>query len=334
VTEEALEACAASLVASAAFRAKRDIARVAERIDAAPHAVARWRERAERVLVGDDAAAIPDGSGHLLFAAEGILPEFLDRDPYFAGWSAIMVNVSDIAAMGGYPIAVVDVYFHGHASAFDAVVSGMRDASRAYGVPIVGGHTTRREGDLHALAVAILGRADHVLTSFGARPGDVLLFAVDVRGGYRRDFPFWNATEGRTAESLRGDLAILGDLAAAGAVHACKDVSNAGVAGTLLMLLEASGVGANLEIDRVPRPEGVDVREWLSTFPSYGFLFAVAPDDAPAVATAYAARGLACACVGRVDASSKLRLSSGGRSVVLWDLARAPYTGFGAPEAP
>ncbi|HEX4339197.1 MAG TPA: sll0787 family AIR synthase-like protein [Polyangiaceae bacterium] len=320
---------AATLAESAAFRAKCDIGRVAERIDGAPRATSAFGERQGRILVGDDTAAIPDGDGFLLFAAEGMLPSFLDADPYFAGFSSVMVNVSDVAAMGGYPLAVVDAYFHAPSSAVDAVLSGMRDACEAYGVPLVGGHTTCREGGPHCLAVAILGRAPHLLTSFDAKPGDQVLLATDLRGAYRDGFPFWNATTGRTKESLRDDLAVLGALAAAGDVHACKDVSNAGIAGTLLMLFEASGVGGTLELDRLPMPDGATLERWLATFPSFGFLLSVPPERTAKVRGAFAARGIACETVGAVDGSRALRLVASGEEAVLWDLSRRPFTGFG-----
>jgi AIR synthase-related protein len=285
------------------------------------------------VLLGDDTAAIPDDRGFLLLAAEGILPEFLERDPYFAGWSSVMVNVNDVAAMGGYPLAVADVYFHSPSATVDAVLSGLRDACAAYGVPLVGGHTTRRDAGPHALAVAILGRAEHLITSFGARPGDVVLLGADLRGRYRASFPFWDATEGRAPESLRGDLALLGSLARSTAVSACKDVSNAGVVGTLLMMLEASGVGATLDLDRIPRPSGIDLRRWLTTFPSYGFLFSSPTGGVRDVQSALHRRGLACEPVGTINASSQLRLSSQGRSTLLWDLTQQAFTGFRRPEA-
>ena len=323
------EECVAKLRASAAFRSKRDIARVARRVDAAPSAVRGWRETGEPVLVGDDTAAIPDGDGHLLFAAEGILPWFLERDPRFAGWCAVMVNVSDVAAMGGHPLALVDVYFHATSSEVEAVFAGVRDACQAYGVPLVGGHTTRTDGGPHALAVAILGRARSLLSSFTARPGDDVLAAVDLRGAYHGDLPFWDASAGRPPEDLRGDLAVLETIAGAGLARACKDVSNAGVAGTLLMMLEASGTGASLDLDRLPRPPGVDLASWLLTFPSYGFLLAADPERTPAIAAAFRERGIACERVGAVDASSTLRLAAGGREAVLWDLAADPFTGFG-----
>jgi AIR synthase-related protein len=327
-----VQAIAARLAGCAAFRAKRDIARIAASIDGAPSPVHRWREQDGHILVGDDTAAIPDGEGYLLFAAEGMLPELVDRDPYFAGWCSVMVNVSDVAAMGGFPVAVTDVCFHAPSAPVEHVFAGMRDACRAYGVPLVGGHTTVRPDGATMLSVAVVGRADHLMTSFGALPGDALVYAVDLRGAYRGGSPFWNATEGRTAASLRGDLGVLGTLAATGVVHACKDVSNAGVAGTLLMMLESSGAGGLLDLDRLPRPAGIDIETWLFTFPSYGFLFASRPDDTPAVQSCLRARSVACDVVGRVDASRTLRLASGGQEADLWDLAEHAFTGFRPPS--
>jgi AIR synthase-related protein len=323
----------AQLCRSAAFRSKRDIARLAARVDPSPRAVERWGEREERVLIGDDTAAIPDGSGHLLLAAEGILPAFLDRDPYFAGWCSVMVNVSDVAAMGGHPLAVIDVYFHAGSPAVEAVMAGIREACTTYRVPLVGGHTTRLDEGPHALAVAILGRADRLLTSFSAHDGDDVLVAVDLRGAYHGDFPFWNATAGRAPQSLRDDLALFGALAASGDVHACKDVSNAGVAGTLLMLLEASGAGAVLDLERLPRPDGVDMGRWLLTFPSFGFVLTAAPGRSGRVRDLFRERGIACEHAGTIDRSHELRLVAGGRKAVLWDLARQPFTGFGSRSA-
>jgi selenophosphate synthetase-related protein len=201
-------------------------------------------------------------------------------------------------------------------------------------VPLVGGHTTRQPAGPDALAVAILGRADHLLTSFGARPGDDLLYAVDLRGGYREPFPFFDAATGRSPDSLCADLALFGTLAASGAVHACKDVSNAGIAGTALMLLEASRAGGVVELDAIPRPPGAALARWLASFPSFGFLLAVTPERTGEVVEVVCARDLACARIGRIDDSQTLRLASGGREAVLWDLAVRGFTGLSAcPES-
>jgi selenophosphate synthetase-related protein len=52
-----------------------------------------------------------------------------------------------------------------------------------------------------------------------------------------------------------------------------------GIIGTLLMLLETSGCGAILDLDRVPCPVGLPLERWLLCFPSYGFLLSVRPDQ-------------------------------------------------------
>jgi len=130
------------------------------------------------IRVGDDCAAIPDpsGDGWLLLAIEGFLTEFVEREPRFAGWCGVMVNVSDIYAMGGRPIAVVDAIWSRDATHGKAILDGMAEAARVYGVPVVGGHANARAGN-EQLSVAILGRAKALLSSFEAKPGDVLIAA-------------------------------------------------------------------------------------------------------------------------------------------------------------
>jgi AIR synthase-related protein len=278
--------------------------------------------------LGDDCAVIADGAGYLLLAAEGIWPAFLAGDPWFAGYSAIMVNVSDIHAMGGRPLAVVDVLWGTSPASLEPVCAGMAAASRVYGVPIVGGHTSARS-PYDALAVAILGRAVALLSSFAARPGDVLLAAVDLRGAMHQRFPFWNASTDADPARLRGDLELLPRLAEQGLCDAAKDISMGGVVGTALMLLETSGAGAVLDVDAVPRPPDVPLGRWLAAFPSYGFVLSVRPERAADVIAAFAGRDLACAAIGAVDDTRRLALRRGAETEVLWDLAAEPLTGLG-----
>ena len=44
----------------------------------------------EAILLGDDCAAIRDRDGYLLLAAEGMLPQLIETDPWFAGWCSVM----------------------------------------------------------------------------------------------------------------------------------------------------------------------------------------------------------------------------------------------------
>ena len=111
------------------------------------------------IAVGDDCAAIPDGDGYLLFAIEGFMNEFVERDPWFAGWCGVMVNVVGRRRHGRPADRGRRCRLGGEEDAAQRRCS-MACAPRpnTYGVPVVGGHTNART-DRGQLSVAILGRA-------------------------------------------------------------------------------------------------------------------------------------------------------------------------------
>ena len=261
--------------------------------------------------LGDDCAAIQDGDDWLLLAAEGMLPSFVAEDPWFAGYSAVMVNLSDIAAMGGRPLAIVDVLWSPGLDQSGQIWEGMSAAAKAYGVPIVGGHTTVTKGGSAFLAAAVLGRSKHLLTSFDARPGDDLIVAIDLRGAWHGEKPFWNASVGAPSDRLRADLNLLPALAENGWCRAGKDISNGGIVGTLAMLLDSSSTGAEVWVDQLPRPKGVDLARWLISFPSFGYLLSVSPEHSERVIAHFAAREIACAIAGKIHSDRSLLLSYG-----------------------
>ncbi|HEV8549272.1 MAG TPA: sll0787 family AIR synthase-like protein, partial [Polyangiaceae bacterium] len=227
------------------------------------------------IVNGDDTAALKTDDGYTLFAAEGMRSEFVAADPWFAGFCSVLVNVNDVAAMGGRPWAVVDVLFLGDGGA-SRVLEGIVAASELLGVPVVGGHTTRVSGST-ALAVAVLGRASELIRGDGAKPGQTLVAAFDLAGAFRGAGGNFNAATTAPAAKVRAALALLPELGEAGLVRAGKDISMAGTCGTLLMMLEASGVGAVLDLEQLPAPPAVEPLRWLTAFPSYGFLLAVEP---------------------------------------------------------
>ena len=251
-------------------------------------------------------------------------------DPRFAGYCGVMVNLSDIAAMGGRPIAVVDAVWARSTTEANPVLAGLREAATIYGVPIVGGHTNSR-ADRGQLAVAVLGRAKRLITSFDARDGDCLLAAIDLRGGFREPNLYWDAATGSPPERLRGDLALLPEIAEAGLVTAGKDISMAGLVGTAMMLLEASRCGARIEIDAIPCPAGVDLSRFLMAFPSFGFILTAKPADVGALLTRFAARSIAASVIGHVDASRTVRLWRDDEAVEIWNFDR-PFIGCTADD--
>lgn len=319
VDDLSLEDLTAALLRGRGLAHKRDISEVVGALQRALPTTTSATPAA--VPIGDDCAAIADGDGYLLFAIEGFVEDFVARLPWFAGYCGVMVNVSDIYAMGGRPIAVVDALWSRGSETSEPVLDGLSTASARYGVPIVGGHTNRQSTQ-GQLAVAIVGRARRLLTSFNARPGDHLLMAIDLRGGYVEPHPYWNASTEAPAERLRADLELLPGLAEDGLCDAAKDISMAGAIGTTLMLLECSRVGAVIDIDAIPRPEAqTPLLRWLQAFPSYGFVLSVRPEQVDAVRQRFASRGIANAVVGTVTADPQVRLRRGRDTSLLWDVS-------------
>lgn len=322
-----LAALLAPLRNSPALLAKQRIAHSARALAAQAHSL----EQAY-ALPGDDCAALKTTHGYQLLAIEGMLPAFVEAAPWFAGWSAVMANVSDITAMGGRATAVVNAFWHHNGAAAGELLQGMQAACAAYAVPMVGGHTSLAAGTPGNLAVAISGHAQRLLSSLHARPGQVLAMAASLDGQWHGAAPYFKAFEGVPGARLRDQLEVLPRLAEAGWVCAAKDVSNAGILGTLLMLLEARGLGARVHLEALPRPPGAPLGRWLQAFPSYGFLLALDARHLPAVRDAFAFEGLSCEAFGELDGSGQLHAHLGPEQALFWDLNHTPLTGYHYPH--
>jgi AIR synthase-related protein len=283
-------------------------------------------------LPGDDTAAIACGDHFQLLAIEGMLPAFVESAPWFAGWSAVMANVSDITAMGGRATAVVNAYWHYDNDAAQQLLSGIRAACDTYGLLLAGGHTSLTAGNPAALAVAITGIAQTLLSTLHVAPGQVIAMAVDMEGAWHAETAYWKAFEGVPAERLCSKLDVLPRLAEAQLLHAAKDISNAGVLGSLLMLLETSGCGAIIDLNALPCPADADLFRWLQVFPSYGFLMTLDDRDWPQVQTAFAFEGVRCERIGQVNASGALNVRLGEQHAEFWNLHEQAFTGFSYPH--
>jgi AIR synthase-related protein len=210
----------------------------------------------------------------LVAACDAIVPSLVERDPEWAGWCGVLVNVNDLAAMGAVPVGLLDAVAARDAAAAARVLSGIRRASAAYGMPVLGGHT--QLGVPAALSITALGRTEDPVPGSGGRPGHDVTLTVDLGGGWRHGYTGqqWDSTTTRTGAELRAmTTALVGSRPAA-----AKDVSMAGIVGTLGMLAEASGCSAELDVAAVPRPSsGATMGDWLTCFPGFGLLTADAP---------------------------------------------------------
>src|SRR5262245_15099086 len=204
-----------------------------------------------RVLIGpgDDTAAVRFTPGAPVLVTTDMLLEgscFLlaDAGPRRVGRKSMAVNLSDIAAMAGRPVAaVVSVGLppHGGRSLAEELYVGLREVADEFATALVGGDTNSWDGPL-AISVTLLGEPTGrgPVRRSGARPGDWLLatgpFGGSIRGKHLDFTP-------RVREAL--------ELHAAAPLHAMIDVSD-GLAADVAHLCAESGCGAVLRAASLP----------------------------------------------------------------------------------
>jgi len=286
------------------------------------------RVNSSDVILGDDAAAIKTKDDYILLAAEGVYPPLLKSNPYLAGRTSVLTNVNDIFAMGGRPLAVLDVLFGSDVEEVKEALRGIRDNASRYNVPVVGGHLTEERG-FSSLSVFILGRARNLLSGFDARVDDDLVFISNFKGKFYSGFNFWDSSSDLSGQQALQHLELLPQIAEDGLAHAGKDVSMAGLIGSILMFLEGSGKGADIYIDKIPAPFEVPLKEWLLTFPSFGFILSLRPCNTPSVQEIFRRSGLVCECIGKVALGHQVFfVNDDGERNLLWNFDIEPLIGL------
>ena len=218
----------------------------------------RWKFLAKGL--GDDCAFIEVGGATLAvsidISVEGV---HFRRDwlsPQEIGYRAAAAALSDLAAVAAEPAALLLALGAGETepeATLYAVADGVGEAVRHAGALIIGGDLTR--APQLVVDCCVLGRCDAPVRRSGARPGDVLVVTGSL-GGPLAALAAWQAgrepspdARHRFARPEPRHLAAA-YLARLGA-RAMIDLSD-GLGGDLHHLLAASGVGARLEVDRIP----------------------------------------------------------------------------------
>jgi thiamine-monophosphate kinase len=295
-------------------------------------------DAAVRLGIGDDAALLAVPAGHELVVTTDTLVSgrhFPEATPAFdIGWKALAVNLSDLAAMGAQARWVTlaltlpaadQEFLREFARGFFALAEREQ-------VSLVGGDTTRGPLSLTVTALGLVP-AGRALRRDGAQAGDDLYVSGalgDAGLGLRLELGQWQDEIAEAAADFarqrlrRPEPRLALGQALRGIATACLDISD-GLAQDLGHVLAASGIGAEIELDRLPRSAvlaGID--------PAFADILALTSGDdyellftAPAAARAQiAALPLACTCIGVMTAAPGLRLLRAGAPVEM------PVAGF------
>ncbi|MHC1567370.1 MAG: methanogenesis marker 2 protein [Candidatus Syntropharchaeia archaeon] len=279
---------------------------------------------------GEDAAVIDWNDKVLLFAADGIWEVLMEADPRWAGYCAVLVNVQDIVAMGGTPIAMVDVFSTGSGAICSSVSQGISEGIEKFDVPLVGGHI-HPDSTHSCIGIAILGTAkrDAVIYSSTATPKNDIIVAIDLDGKIHPSSNLnWDSTTFKDKETIKTQLQSMREIGESHLVTAGKDISNPGMIGTLGMLLETSRCGAVVDIKEIPKPEEVDMEQWLKVYPGMGFILTSDPENTEEVISIFKKHKLTAVKIGETIEKPVLRITDGENHAEVFDFERDYITGI------
>lgn len=209
------------------------------------------------LLPGDDAALLyPDGPRQVISTDH--LRAFTE-DPFLFGKITACHALGDIWAMGAEPQAALASIILPRMSeplqerTVAELMTGAAEVFHAEGAEIVGGHTTM--GAELTLGFTVTGSLDRKpVTLAGAKPGDALILTRPIGSGVLLAAEMQLKARGADLAALLAEMARPQGIAAMRlrSAHAMTDVTGFGLAGHLLNMLDASGVGADLDLAEIP----------------------------------------------------------------------------------
>jgi thiamine-monophosphate kinase len=281
--------------------------------------LAEWGNAAERI--GDDAAVLQVPEGEKLVVStdtslEGVHFQRDWLDHFEIGYRATAASLSDLAAMAARPLGLMIALTLPEADRHEArmIATGIRDGASAVLCPIVGGDLS--SGKVLSLTITALGSVARPLSRAGARPGQ-RVYVTGHLGGPGAALRAWRAGKvpseadrARFAHPVpRIDAAV--GLAERGATSAI-DVSD-GLMADLGHLAAASKVGIEIELDRIPRLDGISPLEAASSGEEYEIVVTASEVDVVQFKSEF---GLDLTEIGRVVAGSpRVELLKEGKQV-------------------
>jgi len=237
--------------------------------------------------IGDDCAVLPIGDDEALVFTSDMLNEgvhFLtDKStPFQIGYKSLMVNISDVAAMGAKPVATLlslalpkDKFGEWSAE----FIRGYKKASKKYGVKLVGGDTVGSKSGV-CISVTAIGRAPmtNIKRRSTAKTGDVVMVtgklgasAVGLRDVLAGKLSTRNAKIHLMPEARVEEGVWLG---AQPEVHAMMDISD-GIGSDLQHIIDKSKRGAVISEQDIPIARGASFQDAICGGEDYQLLFTV-----------------------------------------------------------
>ncbi|MEM2394826.1 MAG: AIR synthase related protein [Candidatus Bathyarchaeia archaeon] len=267
----------------------------------------------------DDAGFLDVGNFKVVISCDGIVESIVKDNPWLAGYYCVITNVGDVAAKGARPVGFVNIISSSSSSIRRGIAEGIKYGMNKYGLILLKGHT-HPDTSYDAVSGAVIGVSKKIIPSTTAKAGDSLILAVDLDGKFESKgwLKTFDSVSSKSTKKVLHQLDSLVEISEKSLASAAKDLSSPGIIGTIAMLCESSRVGAIVNVQNIPLPSGVTLADWLTTYPSTGFIIATRkPKECSQILRNH---DLTAAEIGKITEDKKIWLHLMDKSALFMDL--------------
>jgi hypothetical protein len=277
--------------------------------------------------IGQDSAAIKNNNDMLtLITTDRIKTSYIENFPLGAGFSSILVGVDDIYACGGKPLAVSIIISFKDQIIGQKMIDGICKGSKLFQVPIVRGHTNIKE--YNELSSTMIGeiKRDEYISATNAQDKDDIILAVDCSGKVGRASKLhWDTVTYKNSEEVLNKRKSMNEIAKLKIVNSAKDISNGGIFGTILQLINYSKVGADINIEKIVIPptligKSYNLETYIQMYLTTSYILTAPEETSQDVVKIFNAHDMSAAVIGKIRNEPELTITDGRDSIKVIEL--------------
>ena len=272
--------------------------------------------------IGQDSAAIKNNNDMLtLITTDRIKTSYIENFPLGAGFSSILVGVDDIYACGGKPLAVSIIISFKDQIIGQKMIDGICKGSKLFQVPIVRGHTNIKE--FNELSSTVIGeiKRDEYISATNAQDKDEIILAVDFSGKVGRASKLhWDTVTYKSSEEVLNKRKAMNEIAKLKIVNSAKDISNGGIFGTILQLINYSKVGADINIEKIVIPpilieKDYNLETFIQMYLTTSYILTAPKETSQDVVKIFNDHDMSAAVIGKIRNEPELNITDGKDSI-------------------
>ncbi len=272
--------------------------------------------------IGEDSAAVKNDNGmYTLVTTDRIKTTFIEKFPFGAGFSSILVGVDDIYACGGTPLAASLIISFKNQTIGQKIIEGVCAGSNKFNVPIIRGHTNMK--DYYELSTALIGeiKKEDYISAKNAQPNDNVILAVDFEGRIGRASNLhWDTTTFKDSEIVLNKRKSMNVIAQEHLANSSKDVSNGGVFGTVLQLMQYSEVGVDINIESIVIPpkliaKGYNLETYIKMFLTTSYILTAPEEKSQQIIKIFKDHDMSANLIGKIIKKAGLKINNGSKSL-------------------